>query len=69
MRVAETYEIHQLTTYAREVATAFSAFYRDCRVLVDDASLRERRLALVQATKIVLANTLRLLGIRAPERM
>lgn len=69
MRIAETYEIHQLTTYAREVATAFSAFYRDCRVLVDDASLRERRLALVQATKIVLANTLRLLGIRAPERM
>jgi arginyl-tRNA synthetase len=51
------------------VATAFSAFYRDCKVLSDDQPLSSARLALVDATRVVIANALALLGISAPDSM
>jgi len=60
---------HRLTRYAQELAGAFHGFYTECRVLSDDEKLTAARLALVQATRIVLAITLRLLGVSAPERM
>jgi len=60
---------HRLTRYAQELAGAFHGFYTECRVLSDDEKLTAARLALVQAARIVLAITLRLLGVSAPERM
>jgi arginyl-tRNA synthetase len=66
---AERRETHEVPRYAYELATAFSAFYRDCKVLGDDAALTSARLALVDATRSVLANALQLLGISAPESM
>jgi arginyl-tRNA synthetase len=61
---------HVLTNYLYETASAFNQFYRDCPVLIEeDLSLRESRIALVEATKIVLCNALDLLGIIAPEEM
>lgn len=68
-RIVRTHEVHQLPPYATAVATAFSAFYRDCPVLTEEIGLREARLTLVRATQIVLRNTLALMGIRAPEKM
>jgi arginyl-tRNA synthetase len=65
-------ETHELPHYCYEVASLFSQFYRDCRVLSDDpadASLSASRLALVDATRQVLANGLGLLGISAPTSM
>ena len=50
----------------------FSAFYRDCRVLPEEPHeipLSRARLALTEATRQVLANTLGLLGISAPDAM
>jgi arginyl-tRNA synthetase len=67
---AAAQETQGITTYATELATAFHAFYRDARVI--DAEEPERsgkRLALVDATRITLANALALLGISAPEAM
>jgi arginyl-tRNA synthetase len=56
-----------------ELATALNAFYDtdECRVLSDDVApaLSRARLKLVAACQIVLANTLRLIGVRAPEQM
>jgi arginyl-tRNA synthetase len=66
---AERRETHEVPRYAYELATAFSAFYRDCKVLTDDAALTSARLALVDSTRGVLANALELLGISAPESM
>jgi arginyl-tRNA synthetase len=60
---------HRLTAHARELAAAFHAFYRDCRVVSDDARLTQARLWLVEATRQVLANTLAILGVGAPESM
>jgi len=66
---AERRETHEVPRYAYELASAFSAFYRDCKVLSDDAALSSARLALVDATRSVLANALDLLGISAPDAM
>lgn len=66
---ATTLAPHHLPYYAQEVATAFHAFYRDCRVLSDDPELTRARLALVSACRTVLANTLTLIGVSAPEKM
>lgn len=62
-------ETHELPRYAMEVATLFSQFYRDCRVLTDDATLSTARLAVVRATRQVLANSLGRIGVRAPDSM
>ena len=66
---AERRETHEVPRYVYELATAFSAFYRDCKVLTEDAALTSARLALVDATRSVLANGLGLLGISAPDSM
>jgi arginyl-tRNA synthetase len=67
---AAAQETQGITTYATELATAFHAFYRDARVVDPDEPDRSaRRLALVDATRISLANALQLLGISAPETM
>jgi arginyl-tRNA synthetase len=66
---AETLSPHHLTYYAQELASSFHAFYRDCRVVSDDAALTAARLKLVKAAQITLANTLHLMGMSAPERM
>jgi arginyl-tRNA synthetase len=60
---------HRLTRYAEDLAALFHAFYRDCRVVSEDASLTQARLHLSRAAQISLANTLRLLGVSAPDRM
>jgi arginyl-tRNA synthetase len=67
---AAAQETQGVTTYATELATAFHAFYRDARVVDPDEPERsKRRLALVDATRISLANALALLGISAPASM
>jgi len=58
---------HRIATYALELAQTFSAFYRDCKVIGGPSP--EFRLGLVEATRAVVARSLDLLGIEAPERM
>ena len=62
-------EVHPLPTYLETLATRFHQFYTVHRVLVDDAAVREQRLALCAATKNVLGSGLDLLGVEAPEKM
>ena len=59
----------RLTHYAQELASSFHQFYTNCHVLVEDANLQTARLALCDATRIVLALTLSLLGVSAPVKM
>jgi len=63
------YQVQRLPQYATDLATAFHHFYRDCRVISEDKKLSEARLSLILAAKIVLKNTLDLMGISAPEKM
>jgi arginyl-tRNA synthetase len=66
---AMSYEPHRITTYLTEVATAFHKFYHDHRVVVPEQDLSQARLSLCLATKTVLANGFKILGISAPEKM
>jgi len=63
---------HHLPHYAQDLAATFHAFYRDCRVissLPQDAEMTKARLKLIRAAKTVLARTLHLMGMNAPESM
>jgi arginyl-tRNA synthetase len=60
---------HQMANYAYDVATTFNLFYRDCPVLQAEPALRSARLALVEASRVVLGNSLECLGLRALEEM
>jgi len=62
-------EVHPVPTYLETLATRFHQFYTVHRVLVEDADVRARRLALCAATKTVLRSGLGLLGVTAPEKM
>lgn len=59
----------RLTHYSQDLAGLFHAFYGNCHVIVDDEKLQAARLALIDATRIVLEISLGLLGISAPEKM
>lgn len=59
----------RITRYVEELAATFSAFYRDCKVITDDAQLTHARLVLCLATRSVIADGLGLIGVDAPERM
>lgn len=67
--VVQTLEPHHLTYYAQELATSFHSFYNLCRVISDDAAMTTARLELVKATRTVLARTLHLMGMTAPDSM
>jgi arginyl-tRNA synthetase len=68
--MARNMEPHHLPHYAGELATAFHAFYTDCRVIdEEDVPLSKARLMLCLAAKIALARALTLMGMSTPERM
>ncbi len=66
--VSQSYGVHKLPQYALEVARAFHKFYASSRIIEDDA-VNASRAQMAQAAKIVLANTLALMGISAPDKM
>lgn len=67
--MAENYEVHHLPRYALELAREFHNFYEKERIINEDKKLTSARLNLVMATKIVLAQILNLMGIKAPDKM
>lgn len=66
---AEQYAPHRIIRYVYELAAEFHSYYRAERVITEDLEQTSARLALVQAVKIALVNTLKLVGVSAPERM
>ncbi len=68
-KAAEELGPHQIAFYLRDLAGELHSYYNAERVLVDDAALKEARLALLLATRQVLANGLELIGVSAPSRM
>ena len=70
---AELREPHRVARYLEELAGTYHRFYDTCRVLPrgdeETTDLHRSRLWLVEATRVVLANGLGLLGVHAPDRM
>lgn len=69
VNAAKLHEPHLLTNYLRELATDFHAYYNAHSFLVSDTKMRHARLSLVMATRQVLANALKLIGVSTPESM
>ena len=68
--IVDSYEAHKLPYYAIKLADKFHSFYNDCKVLdSENIKLSGARLKLIKAVKITLKETLRLIGVSAPERM
>jgi len=66
---ALTWKPHLLTTYLYDLASSFHKYYTVHRVITEDKELAKARLILIDCTRIVLFNTLKILGISAPEIM
>lgn len=66
---ATSHEPHQLVHFLRELANEFHTYYNAHQFLVDDETLRDARLTLILATRQVIFNGLKLLGVSAPESM
>ena len=66
---AERRAPHRLVAYATVTAADFHAFYRDCQVVGAPGELEQARLAICVAARRVIARTLDLLGVSAPEQM
>lgn len=62
-------EPHRLITYLNELASSFTSFYHDCRIIGEEGTIMQARSRLAKATATVLSNGLRILGISAPDRM
>ncbi len=69
VNAAVQHEPHLLTTYLRELANDFHGFYNAHQFLVTDEKLRHARLTLIIATRQIIANGLKLLGVSRPENM
>jgi arginyl-tRNA synthetase len=73
--MAKSLEPHRLTYYLTDLAAAFHKYFNlgnknpELRIVTEDLVLSKERLLLADAVRTVLANGLRLLGIRAPEKM
>jgi arginyl-tRNA synthetase len=67
---AERHAPHRIATYALETAQTFTAFYRDCRVVgAEPEGLESFRISICVAAQRVIARSLGLLGVAAPETM
>ena len=66
---ARELEPHQLAHYLRELAGDLHTYYNAHQFIVEDVGLRNARLNLIAATRQVIENGLKLLGVSAPEKM
>lgn len=62
-------EPHHVITFLNQLASDFTSFYHDCRILGEDEDLAQARMELAKAVAQVLRNGLSILGITAPEQM
>ena len=68
--LAQSYEVHKLPYYAIKLADKFHSFYNACKVIDEEnLDLTKARISLITAVRIVLAETLDLIGVSAPEKM
>jgi arginyl-tRNA synthetase len=58
-----------LVHYLRDLANEFHTYYNAHTFIVDDDALRNARLALITATRSVIANGLKIIGVSAPDSM
>lgn len=68
-QAATKFEPYILAEYLKDVAASFHVFYHECRIIGSEVPIASARYALCIATRYVLANGLKILGVSAPEKM
>ncbi|MBD3878663.1 MAG: arginine--tRNA ligase [Quinella sp. 1Q5] len=68
-KAATEYAPQRIARYVYDLASTFSAFYRDCRILGVEEDLAKARLALLKVTQHTIEHALNLLGVSAPDHM
>lgn len=68
-RAALQLEPHLLVQFLHTLASDFHSYYNSCKILIEEAELRQSRLSLAVALRWVIKNGLTLLGVSAPEHM
>ena len=66
---ARDYDPSRINRYAIELAARFHRFYNACRIRDAEPALRDARLALSAAVRRVIAVSLDIIGVSAPEKM
>ena len=66
---AEKRSPHLITNYVYELATLFHSYYSVEKIVTNDEKYTYERIMLIKAVKIIIANSLKLIGVEAPERM
>lgn len=67
--ISINYNAQKMPIYSMNLAKNLHSFYKSCKILESSIELREARMQLIIAAKIVLKKTLDLMGIDAPEKM
>ena len=68
--ISRSYEVHKFPQYAMRLADKFHSFYDACKVIdPENENLTKARLNLINAVRIVLSETLDLIGVEAPQKM
>lgn len=62
-------EPHLITNYVYELASMFHNYYSKHKILTDDIKMSEKRLGLIKTVGITITNALKLIGVKAPEKM
>lgn len=62
-------EPHLITNYVYELASMFHNYYGKHKILTDDIKISEKRLGLIKTVGITITNALKLIGVKAPEKM
>ncbi len=62
-------EPHLITNYVYELASMFHNYYGKHKILTDDIKASEKRLGLIKTVGITITNALKLIGVKAPEKM
>lgn len=68
-KAAVEYAPQRIARYVYDLASTFSSFYRDCRILGVEEDLAVARLALLKITRHTIEHALNLLGVSAPDHM
>jgi len=68
-KISDDFQLQALPHFAYRIASLFHNFYANCQVISEDKKLTLSRLCLIQATKHVIASSLNICGIEAPEKM
>jgi len=68
--ISKNYEVHRLPYYVMSVADKFHSFYNACKVIDEEnPELTGARLKLIDAVRIIIKEALRILGVKAPNKM